>query len=114
MILIVEDEVLARRALTMLLTSRGFATRAVGSAEEAMGLITRGQLPATALIDLDLPGMNGAELIRKLSRLLPEVRPILMTAAKPAQIARALAQMQVPTLRKPLDIHTLIAMLSES
>jgi CheY-like chemotaxis protein len=113
-LLVVEDEVLARRALTILLTSNGFETEAVGSAEQALCLIGRGHLPDRAVIDLDLPGMSGAELIRILGQLRPELRPILVTAASPEHIAACLGSMEVPMLQKPIDIHELVGMLKEA
>jgi CheY-like chemotaxis protein len=112
-LLVVEDEVLARRALTILLTSNGFETEAVGSAEQALRLIGKGHLPDRAVIDLDLPGMSGAELIRILGLLNPELHPILVTAASPEHIAACLREMEVPMMQKPIDIQRLLGMLRE-
>ena len=83
MILIVEDEPVSRRALRSLLSASGYDAQAVGSAEEALRLITDGQVPEVALIDLNLPGMNGMDLISYLEQAYPDVRAVLITAASP-------------------------------
>lgn len=113
MLLVVEDEVLARRALTLLLNSRGFEAAGAGSAEQALEWIARGHLPDRAVIDLDLPGMNGAELIRRLARICPLVHPILVSAATPEHIRDCLGNLQIPMLRKPINIRLLVGMLRQ-
>src|SRR6476661_3487946 len=77
-VLIVEDERVARRALTTLLASYGFETAAAASAEEALALVSRLQDHSqdhsrrrVALVDFNLPGMNGIEFISRLEQLDP-------------------------------------------
>src|SRR5689334_18545612 len=65
-VLIVEDERVARRALANLLAASGYVAQAAGSAEEALGLLNlKGQPPKVILVDLNLPGMNGLDFIRR-------------------------------------------------
>lgn len=112
-ILIVEDERVARRALASLLTACGYAAHAVGSAEEALGLLDDSPLPAFILVDLDLPGMNGLDLIGKLRQVDSHVVPILITAADGDRIHSALLGKGITYLQKPLDFAQLLTVLHE-
>ena len=110
--LIVEDEGVSRRALTALMTASGYHADAAGSAEEALHAVRdEGVHPDIALVDLDLPGMNGLELIRQLARMEPGVFPILITAANGEPLADRLRKQGVAYLRKPLDFERLMSLL---
>ena len=109
-VLIVEDEWVARHALASLLGAAGYSTRAVASAESAFERIKTGDRLEIALVDLDLPGMNGAEFIAQLASQQPWVFSVLISAASPTRVASVLAQ-GVPYLRKPLDFKELLKVL---
>lgn len=113
-VLVVEDEFISRWALAKLLSSSGYPTTAVESGEEALRLCKRGKLPSVALVDLDLPGMNGLELIEHLRRTKPNVIPFLVTATSMERLEAELADGSVRYLRKPLDFRQLLMALSES
>lgn len=111
-VLIVEDEQVSRRALTALMAASGYATEAAGSAEEALDAVrTEGVHPDIALVDLDLPGMNGLELIGQLTRMEPSVFPVLITAVNGESLASHLREQGVAYLRKPLDFSRLLSLL---
>ncbi len=108
-------EKLSRLALGMLLAREGYTTTATGSAEEAVKvLLSDGSMPAIVLIDLDLPGMSGADLLAYLKKLAPLIRPVLVTAACEERIARAMGRNKVRYLRKPFDFRDLLGILRES
>ena len=112
-VLIVEDERVSRRALAALMTASGYATEAAGSAEEALDAVrTEGVHPDIALVDLDLPGMNGLELIGKLTKMEPGVFPVLITAANGDNLTSRLKEQNVAYLRKPLDFGRLLSLLN--
>jgi len=114
-VLIVEDERVARRALATLLAAHGFDTTAAASAEEALRLLEDLQNRAeqrVALVDLNLPGMNGVEFISRLERMDPSVYPVLMTAASDEVIDEALRDRSVVYLRKPLDLGQLLTVIT--
>jgi CheY-like chemotaxis protein len=110
-ILIVEDERVARRALAMLLNACGYATQAVGSAEEALQLLEAEPLPAFILVDLDLPGMSGLDLIGRLRQIDDHVCPILITAADAERVGPGVRGNAVMYLQKPLDFAQLLGVL---
>jgi CheY-like chemotaxis protein len=115
-------EKIARRALRKLLSFSGYCTTAAESAEEALSLLENQPVPRVALIDLNLPGISGLDLIRRIERLDPDVHAVLMTGAGDETLAAALHDRPVPCLRKPLecspapctDRRHLLALLNDS
>jgi CheY-like chemotaxis protein len=110
-VLIVEDERISRRALAALMSASGYQTEATGSAEEALDAIHSGTHPDIALVDLDLPGMNGLDFIGRLTQLDPAVFPVLITAATGDRLKSLLANRRVAYLRKPLDFDRLLTLI---
>ena len=80
-VLLVEDEPEISEMLTFALNRAGFATRAAGSAEEALKML-EGPLPGALIIDWMLPGASGVELARRLRRdeLFADLPMIMLTA----------------------------------
>lgn len=112
-VLIVEDDWSSRRALARLLLSCGYRTWAVASAEEALNALNNASLPSIALIDLDLPGMSGLDLISILGDYQPKVYPVLITATDQETLTRRLGGKRVTYLRKPLDFEKLLTILGD-
>lgn len=110
-VLIVEDEAVSRRALSALLMLSGHDTRAVPTAEDALELVASGNIPEFALVDLDLPGMNGMDLIRRLRRDHPDVVPVLITATSRERIDRLQEEHEVNYMRKPIDLVSLLNLI---
>jgi len=115
MILIVEDESIARHALSHLLHHSGFQIKAAASAEEALEIVNECGAPEAALVDLDLPGMDGLELIDRLSKQNPDVLSVLITAAPPERVEELKGANVSPDryLRKPLKVADLLSLLTD-
>ena len=64
-ILVVDDERMSRSLLVRALERAGFACRQATSGEDALRVI-EGNPPALVLLDYAMPGINGAELCRRL------------------------------------------------
>jgi DNA-binding NarL/FixJ family response regulator len=99
---IVEDAQGVREALVRLLDNApGF--RCVSSypnAETALAEIPAGS-PDVVLMDIDLPGMNGVECVRKLKVLMPSIRVVMLTVYEnPEKIFDALSAGAVGYLLK--------------
>jgi CheY-like chemotaxis protein len=81
-ILLVDDDVGFRDALTRLLEANGYTTVAAGDGRQALRLLRAGTAPALILLDLRMPVMDGpafrAEQLRD-----PELRsiPVLVLSA---------------------------------
>jgi phosphoserine phosphatase RsbU/P len=82
-ILIVDDDALSRKILAQVLTSAGYNCRVCGGGAEALELI-HARPPSLLLLDFDMPGTNGAEVLRRLrsdlQHAVAQVPAIMLTA----------------------------------
>lgn len=80
-VFIVEDHPLVRGALKQLLAQEPSleVTGEAASAESALDML-EGGCPDVMLVDFSLPGMDGVELVRKLSQSHPGVRCLMVSA----------------------------------
>jgi CheY-like chemotaxis protein len=80
-ILVVDDSPMDRRLVIGMLSKRaGWSTDVAENGQQAMNLLAPGQLPDLILTDMQMPEMNGLELVRAVKRDYPGVPVILMTA----------------------------------
>ena len=77
-ILIVEDEDNARKGYEQMLQRWGYEVVGVGSAEDALARFNNFQ-PDTLIADVELPGMNGLDLLKQLGEELHDVPAIIIT-----------------------------------
>ena len=78
-ILVVDDEPLIRDTLTEYLSQEGFDVTASASGEEAL-VLAAGRRFDVALCDVQLPGMDGIELLERLLKISPQTFVLLITA----------------------------------
>src|SRR5690348_15852062 len=91
-VLVVEDEQTARRRLGVLLSSCGYRTRAFETGEQALAWLEEQHAhPRAALVDLDLPGMDGLELIASMENVTPDMLALLVTATDEQTLSRRLS-----------------------
>ena len=64
-ILIVDDNPVNLKLIRVLLAGEGYDVRTAGDAREALGILTDFS-PRLILMDLQLPGMDGLELMRRI------------------------------------------------
>ncbi len=77
-VLIVEDEPRLRSMLLRAIPDMGFEPIGAGTGEEAIRVV-REHPPAIAVLDLNLPGIDGLSLFEKLREDLPLLQVIIMT-----------------------------------
>ena len=107
-VLLVDDSLLIQRSVSPLLKLLGHAPTVAGTGEEAITLL-EAALPVDAVIlDLNLPGLGGAETLARLRALRPEL-PVLLATGKPDRSALDLAQAhdRVALLAKPFTFEEL-------
>lgn len=107
-IAIIDDEEQIRRALLRLLRSTGMEARAYASAQEFLSS-WRSDPPGCVVLDLQMPGLNGLELMQCLTQLGAKLPIIIITAHDaPEMRANCLQAGAVAYLRKPLDDRILL------
>lgn len=79
-VLIVEDDPTTRSGYTELLSRWGFRTRTAHNGLAALVQL-RATKPHILLSDLEMPGMNGYELLSIVRRIYPEIRTVAMSGA---------------------------------
>ncbi|TMA25643.1 MAG: response regulator [Deltaproteobacteria bacterium] len=108
-ILIVDDNPTNLKLVRVLLSAEGYEVRTAMDAEEALAVIREFQ-PRLILMDIQLPGMDGLTLTRKL-KADPETRDTIVVAvtayAMKGDEARALAAGCDGYIAKPIDTRTL-------
>lgn len=89
-ILIVDDHPLLRRGVRDVITeNRRFRVIAEASdGDEAIQLVT-GMNPDIAIVDVDMPRVNGLELLRQLRQMAPSLKAIILTMYKEEDVFNA-------------------------
>ena len=79
-ILVVDDDTLLRRSLSLQLEQAGFKSSTASSAEDALNMVKRDK-PDLILLDVGLPGMDGLEALRHFQNDM-DIPVILVTARR--------------------------------
>jgi len=111
-ILVVEDDAALREALTDTLELAGQSVVAAPDGEAALALLGR-ETVDMVLSDVQMPGMDGHELLRRVKSVRPGIPFILMTAY--GQIDRAVEAMRdgaADYLPKPFEPDRLLAVVA--
>ncbi len=113
-VLIVEDDHLFRKAMTTFLSSLGFETCGVATAEEALREASWSNVDLV-LIDYYLPGMNGIELARALQTRHLRARMFLMSGYLPEAVRQEAHAASIElVLCKPHDMTSLAKALEHA
>ena len=120
-VLVVDDEEDTRELLTMTLERHGAEVLTAASAFEALPVLER-ERPDVLLSDLEMPGEDGYELIRKVRALGPQrggrtPAAALTAYARPEdreRVFKAGFQMHLAKPTRPLDIVSAVASLMET
>lgn len=110
-IAVIEDEVGFRESLELVLQLADFEISGFANAEDAMAQLPTLE-PDAVLTDLQLPGMDGVEVIKRCHKLVPDLPVVLMTAH--GNVPTAVQAMQngaYDFIEKPFSNERLIATL---
>jgi len=114
-ILIVDDNPTNMKLVRVLLASEGYDVRAAADAEEALNVLKEFQ-PRMILMDIQLPGIDGLELTRRL-KSDPATRDItivgLTAYAMKGDRERILDAGCDGYIQKPIDTRTLPQLVAE-
>lgn len=113
-ILICDDDPSTRKALTVFLQLQGYETTDVDNGIAALKLLFANAYHLV-LMDIDMPGLNGIETIKKLRQIKPKQNVIIVTGHKLSDImAVAYKQLQVyDIVEKPFDLEYLKSIIYE-
>jgi DNA-binding NtrC family response regulator len=78
-ILVVDDEPIIRSALAEFLQQEGFSVETASSGEFALQVVARRKFDVV-LCDVNLPGLDGIEVLERVARVSPETFVLLITA----------------------------------
>ena len=107
-ILVVDDDQLMRRSVSIGLQDAGYSTETAGSGEEALAK-ARAIQPQLVLLDIGLPGIDGLETLRALRQSLDA--PVIFVTARRRELDEivGLELGADDYVTKPFDIDVLLA-----
>lgn len=111
-ILCVDDDDSIRKLCTVYLTKRGFRVEAAANGVEALSLIADKGAPDVVITDVNMPLMNGLELVKRLreDRRTARTPIIVLSAAKQEQdILAGYSHGADDYIGKPIDLAVLTA-----
>ena len=105
-VLVIEDEGAIAEMLAMLLGDEGYAVHVARTGAEGL-TCARADAPDLITLDLALPGVDGASLLRTLHA--DSRAPILVISAHPDVLAPPDRALAAAVLSKPFDIDDMLA-----
>ncbi len=113
-VLVVDDDKDTREALADALVSAGMLVDQASDGGEALERMMSGEAPDVILLDMHMPGIDGAQLLERL-RKTPggyKARVILLTGDTSARVMRFATEAKL--LRKPIDLDELEAAVKDA
>jgi DNA-binding response OmpR family regulator len=107
-ILVAEDDAALRLLYTIWLEAAGFDVTPVADGRAALAALERRPLPDAALLDVEMPFVDGLSVCRYPHALDPSVRIVVVTGVEDAR-ADALSAGAADVLRKPCDPRRIVA-----
>ncbi|MDL1893567.1 response regulator [Sphingobacteriales bacterium CHB3] len=112
-ILLIDDNEEFRVALRHLLASNKYDIIEAGNGEQALELMNT-DLPDMAIVDLDMPKMNGIEFSRKAKKERPGFPIIMVTAYSQFYSSKEIIAAGIDAfLQKPIDGDKLVAVIQQ-
>jgi FixJ family two-component response regulator len=113
-IAIVDDDLSVRRGLQRLVRSAGWKAEAFASAQEFLAR-SRAESPNCVLLDLQLPGLSGLDLQKRMAEVGLEIPIVFLTGHGniPASV-QAMKAGAVQFLTKPVDEQELLHAIEEA
>jgi len=113
-VLVVDDEKLQRELVGGALKKQGYTVVEAGSAEEALAVVAK-TFPEVALLDIQMPGRSGLELLADLKKINPELQAVIVSAH--ADFEKGLEAMKkgaLDFLKKPVELTELFAVVARA
>lgn len=112
-VLLVDDDPDIRRFVGAVLKFEGAILQAAASGERALEILEVDRATELVILDLDLPGISGWEVLARLAESRPELKIVLFTAGADADVAdRGVAQGALGCILKPVSAARLVESIS--
>jgi len=111
-VLLVEDDESLRRILARHLAAHGYAVDEAASAEDAERLLAEGARPGVIVLDINLPGATGWDLLRGAALDRAGSPPVVISSALTINPRRLTEFGVAGYLPKPYALETLMDTLS--
>ena len=113
-ILVIDDEAILAKNIKAFLERHGFEVRVADSAEGGLRAIDE-FVPDALLIDYNLPGMDGLQLLGEIRRRDPQVRVVMLTGHGSTEVAvQAMKAGATDYLSKPVALSELKLVLERT
>ncbi len=113
-ILIIEDEAALAKNIARYFQAKGHQVDVAGTGREGVALAARTD-PDVVIVDFQLPGMDGVEVIRTIRTSDPDVRLIMVTGHASVNVAvDAMKAGSMDLLTKPVALSTLDAVVERA
>ncbi|GKU83692.1 response regulator [Niallia sp. NCCP-28] len=106
-VLIVDDQFGIRILLNEVFQKEGYQTFQAANGVQALEILTKNE-PDIVLLDMKIPGMDGIEILKRMRKLNPDIRVIIMTAYGELDMIQEAKDLGALThFAKPFDIDDL-------
>lgn len=114
-VFVVDDEEDTREYIKSHFKRRGYLMFTAGSAEEALPIIKE-ENPNIMLLDMNLPKMNGIELLKLVRQFNPTIKVILISGSEmdPANDSQIKELDVLDVVRKPVSFEALEEILKKA
>ncbi|MCA2216582.1 response regulator transcription factor [Jidongwangia harbinensis] len=108
-LLVVDDERDIRDLVVKRLERDGHQVLAAGGGPEALVVVAEHGLPDAVILDIDMPGMDGFDVLDRLRELGPDMPALFLTVLWSADVAGRARTARVPLVAKPFTAAELAA-----
>jgi CheY-like chemotaxis protein len=108
-LLVVDDERDIRDLVVKRLERDGHQVLAAGGGAEALVVVAEQGLPDAVILDIDMPGMDGFDVLTRLRELGPDIPALFLTVLWSADVAGRARTEGVPLVAKPFTAAELAA-----
>lgn len=113
-VLVVDDDMGMVDTLVDILSANGYDVAGAHSGEAAISMVSEAHYDV-ALMDIQMPGLNGVEALKAIRTVAPHLPVIMMTAFTSDELVEeARRASAVAILFKPFDIARVLDLISDS
>ncbi|OIP37322.1 hypothetical protein AUJ95_08315 [Candidatus Desantisbacteria bacterium CG2_30_40_21] len=113
-ILIIDDDIVSQRSLSITLRSRGYITKIISSSPVAIKIV-QAALIDVVVLDINIPGWMGMEILKEIHISKPKL-PVIITSAFTTEelMIEAMEKGAYSFMRKPVNTNFLNDLIEEA